>query len=48
MFFLKLVDTAGIHKTDDIIEKLGIKKAEELASEADLILIVLDSSKKTG
>jgi tRNA modification GTPase len=44
--FLKLVDTAGIHKTDDIIEKLGIKKAEELASEADLILIVLDSSKR--
>ena len=41
---LKLVDTAGIHKTDDLVEKIGIEKARQMAVKADLILYVVDSS----
>lgn len=39
-----IVDTAGIRKTEDIVEKIGVKKAKEEAREADLILYVVDSS----
>ena len=38
------MDTAGIRKTEDIVEKIGVKKAKEEAREADLILYVVDSS----
>lgn len=41
---LNLVDTAGIRNTKDIVEKIGVNKAKELAEEADLILYVVDSS----
>lgn len=41
---LKLTDTAGIRNTEDIVEKIGVKKAKEYAGEADLILYVADSS----
>jgi tRNA modification GTPase len=39
-----LIDTAGVHETDDLIEKIGISKAEEYLNKADLILLVLDGS----
>ncbi|MDO5337665.1 MAG: tRNA uridine-5-carboxymethylaminomethyl(34) synthesis GTPase MnmE [Eubacteriales bacterium] len=42
---LKIVDTAGIRSTEDIVEKIGVKRAIENAKDADLILCVLDSSK---
>lgn len=42
---LNLVDTAGLRKTDDVIEKIGVKKAKEEADKADLILYLIDSSK---
>ena len=42
---LDLIDTAGIHQTDDIIEKLGIKKSQEMMQQADLVLLVLDGSR---
>lgn len=42
---LVLTDTAGIRETGDIIEKMGVDRALSLASEADLILVVLDSSR---
>lgn len=42
---LNIVDTAGIRKTDDKIEKIGVEKSKEYAQEADLILLVLDNSK---
>lgn len=42
---LNIVDTAGIRKTDDKIEKIGVEKSKEYAQDADLILLVLDNSK---
>lgn len=41
---LKLIDTAGIRHTDDIVEKIGIQKTKSALSEADLVLLVLDQS----
>jgi len=43
---LKLIDTAGIRLTDDVVEKLGVDRAKSLIGEADLILFVVDSSEK--
>lgn len=41
---LKLIDTAGIRKTDDVVEKIGVDRAKESIEEADLILMILDGS----
>ena len=41
---LKIVDTAGIRETEDIVEKIGVDRAREMAQKADLILYVVDSS----
>ena len=43
-FSLHVIDTAGIHKTDDQVERIGVKKALSSIEEADLILYVVDSS----
>lgn len=43
---LILVDTAGIRKTDDIVENIGVNKAKKLIGEADLVLFVIDGSKE--
>ena len=43
---LKIVDTAGIRETDDIVEKIGVEKSRESFNNADLVIMVLDSSKK--
>ncbi|MGL4403076.1 MAG: tRNA uridine-5-carboxymethylaminomethyl(34) synthesis GTPase MnmE [Fusobacteriaceae bacterium] len=42
---LVLVDTAGIRKTDDIVETIGVEKSKELLEKADLILFVVDGSR---
>ena len=42
---LHLTDTAGIHDTKDIVEQIGVKRAEERMSEAELVICVLDGSK---
>ena len=39
-----VIDTAGIRKTKDEVEKIGVSKAVKFASDADLILYVVDSS----
>lgn len=39
-----LIDTAGIHESQNIVEKIGIQKAEEVLKAVDIILVVLDSS----
>lgn len=41
---LHIIDTAGIRQTTDIVEKIGVEKARKYASEADLIIYVVDSS----
>lgn len=41
---LKLIDTAGIRMTDDVVEKIGVDRSKSLMSEADLVLFVVDSS----
>lgn len=41
---LNIVDTAGIRNTEDVIEKIGVRKAKEFAKDADLIIYVVDSS----
>jgi len=42
---IKIVDTAGLRDTSDLVEKLGIDKAKAVLEKADLILLVLDGSK---
>lgn len=42
---IKIVDTAGIRETDNIVEKIGIKKSIETAEKADFIIIIIDASK---
>lgn len=41
---LNIVDTAGIRDTEDIVESIGVRKAKELAGDADLIIYIIDSS----
>lgn len=43
---LKLIDTAGIRKAKDEVEKIGIEKSREIANTADLIIAIFDSSKE--
>lgn len=43
---LKMIDTAGIRKTENEIEKIGVKKAKELAQQADLIIAIFDITSK--
>lgn len=41
---LRMIDTAGIRNTEDVVEKIGVGKAIEHAKDADLVLYVVDSS----
>ena len=41
---LRVIDTAGIRETEDVVEKIGVGKAKQMAEDADLILYVVDSS----
>ena len=41
---LNIIDTAGIRSTEDVVEKIGVERALKIASDADLILYVVDSS----
>jgi tRNA modification GTPase len=42
---LKIIDTAGIHDTVDVVEKIGVEKAKKSIENADLILYIVDGSK---
>ncbi len=41
---LRIIDTAGIRETQDVVEKIGVEKAIDSAKDADLVLFVVDSS----
>ncbi|MCQ2776138.1 MAG: tRNA uridine-5-carboxymethylaminomethyl(34) synthesis GTPase MnmE [Bacilli bacterium] len=43
---LHLLDTAGIHEANDIVENIGINKAKSSLDEAELVIAVLDASSK--
>lgn len=43
---LKIVDTAGIRETNDLVEKIGVERTKEVMLDADLILVLLDASEK--
>ena len=43
---LNIIDTAGIRKTEDKVEKIGVEKSLSLIEQADLIIVVLNSNEK--
>lgn len=43
---LRLTDTAGLHKTSDTVEKIGVERAREAVENAELILAVFDGSRE--
>lgn len=42
---LKIIDTAGIRETNDLVEKIGVEKAIDVAKDSDLIIAIIDISK---
>lgn len=42
---LHLLDTAGIHEVDDKVESIGVERAKKSIDDADLVIVVLDSSR---
>jgi len=42
---VRLIDTAGIRESEDVVEKIGINKSIEYMEKADLVLFILDSSR---
>ena len=40
---LKIVDTAGIRETDNVVEQIGVDKAQQFMKTADLVLYVVDA-----
>lgn len=43
---LKIIDTAGIRDTDDAVEKIGVKKAKEIAEKSDVVIGIFDISRE--
>ena len=43
---LNIIDTAGIRESNDTVESIGVKKSMEAVKDADLVILVLDSSKE--
>lgn len=43
---LKLIDTAGIHQTNDTVEKIGVERSKKALESADLVLLLIDGSEE--
>ncbi len=43
-----LIDTAGIHETDDTVERIGVEKSIQSADNADMVIVVVDGSDETS
>lgn len=43
---LKIVDTAGIRETEDVVEKIGVDRAKEFLNKSDLVIVVFDMSRE--
>ena len=43
---LNIIDTAGIRKTEDVVEKIGVEKSLSMIDEADLVIVVLNNNEK--
>ncbi len=41
---LKLIDTAGIRETEDLVEKIGVEKSHEILNRTDLVLLMMNQS----
>lgn len=41
---LHIIDTAGIRKSDDVVEQIGVEKAKKYTADADLVIYVIDAS----
>jgi tRNA modification GTPase len=44
----RIIDTAGIRTTDDVVEHLGVERSRQMMDQADLILLMLDVSRETS
>lgn len=44
-FHFRLIDTAGIRETEEVVEKEGIRRSQKAMEEADLVLLLLDASR---
>lgn len=43
---ISLIDTAGLRETSDIVESIGVERTKQTLADADLVVVVLDSSQK--
>ena len=43
---LNLIDTAGIRKTDNIVEQIGVEKSKEIINKSDLVILLLNNNKQ--
>ena len=43
---INITDTAGVHESDDVVEKIGIQKALDQINQADIVLLLLDGSRE--
>jgi len=43
---LKIIDTAGIRETSDVVEKIGVEKSRDIIRSADLVILIFDGSRE--